>query len=68
MSEIHNDLVEEIRRLKAERDAIIIAHNYQNPEVQDIADIVGDSLALARAAAKVPQSVIVFCGVHFMAE
>ena len=46
MSEIHNDLVEEIRRLKAERDAIIIAHNYQNPEVQDIADIVGDSLHL----------------------
>lgn len=59
---------EEILALKEERDAIILAHNYQIDEVQEIADIVGDSLELARAAASVGQSVIVFCGVDFMAE
>ncbi|GGJ11947.1 quinolinate synthase [Alicyclobacillus cellulosilyticus] len=61
-------LQEEILRLKAERNALILAHNYQLPEVQDIADVLGDSLALARAAARTDADVIVFCGVHFMAE
>jgi len=58
----------EILRLKAERDAIIVAHNYQRDEVQAIADAVGDSFALARLCASARQAVIVFCGVHFMAE
>ncbi|MCH3962901.1 MAG: quinolinate synthase NadA [Clostridium sp.] len=61
-------LIEEINRLKAERDACILAHNYQIPDVQDIADIVGDSFALSRAAADLDNKVIVFCGVRFMAE
>jgi len=59
---------QEIYRLKEERNAIILAHNYQRGEVQDIADIVGDSLELSRAAAKMEGDVIVFCGVDFMAE
>jgi quinolinate synthase len=62
------EIVEEIRRLKAERNAVIIAHNYQIPDVQDIADFLGDSLQLSREAAKLDYDVIVFCGVHFMAE
>lgn len=62
------DLRDEILRLKAERDAIIVAHNYQRDEVQAIADVVGDSFALARHCANAKESVIVFCGVHFMAE
>lgn len=62
------NLKEEIQRLKAERDAVIMAHYYQEPEVQDIADFIGDSLALAQQATKLPQKVIVLCGVHFMAE
>lgn len=61
-------LVERINRLKKERDAIIVAHNYQLPEVQDIADFRGDSLELSRIAAKSNARVIVFCGVYFMAE
>lgn len=62
------DLSAEIFRLKKERDAIILAHNYQRGEVQDVADYVGDSLELSRAAASLSGDVIVFCGVDFMAE
>jgi quinolinate synthase len=58
----------EIRRLKEQRGATILAHNYQLPAIQDVADHVGDSLALARFAAQAPEDTIVFCGVHFMAE
>ena len=63
-----NALREKIAKLKKDLNAIILAHNYQRPEVQDIADITGDSLELSRAAAKTDYDVIVFCGVHFMAE
>ena len=62
------DITAKIAELKKERDAIILAHNYQIGEVQDLADFVGDSLELSRKAAAVKESVIVFCGVHFMAE
>lgn len=62
------DLKEKIKELKKKRNAIILAHNYQLPEVQDIADFVGDSLELAQQAAKTDAEVIVLCGVYFMAE
>lgn len=62
------NLKEEIRRLCREQDAIILAHYYTKPEIQDIADFVGDSLALAREAAKTAAKTMVMCGVHFMAE
>ena len=61
-------LISEIRDLKAERTALVLAHNYQRPEIFEVADFVGDSLELARKGAGVQAHVIVFCGVHFMAE
>jgi len=64
----YRELQEEIRTLARQRNAVILAHNYERAEVQDVADYVGDSLGLSREAAKTPADVIVFCGVHFMAE
>ena len=68
--ETHNDpvLAAEIRTLARARNAVILAHNYERPEIQDVADYVGDSLGLSREAARTDGDVIVFCGVHFMAE
>src|SRR5438876_1209887 len=65
---LYAELQEEIKHLARTRNAVIIAHNYERPEVQDVADFVGDSLGLSREAAKTKADVIVFCGVHFMAE
>jgi quinolinate synthase len=65
---MNNDLIEKIHQFKTQRRAVILAHNYQMPEIQDIADFTGDSLGLSIAASKTDAEVIVFCGVRFMAE
>jgi quinolinate synthase len=64
----NNDLKERIKQLKKENNAVIVAHNYQVDDVQEVADVIGDSLALSRYCAENDKEVIVFCGVHFMAE
>src|SRR5438128_3089912 len=66
--ELVAELQGDIKRLARERNAVVLAHNYERPEVQDVADFVGDSLGLSREAAKTAAGTIVFCGVHFMAE
>src|SRR5438046_1154068 len=66
--EVVAELQADIKQLARKRNAVILAHNYERPEVQDVADFVGDSLGLSREAAKTSAAVIVFCGVHFMAE
>ena len=68
MKEVPSDLVGAINQLRRDRNAIVLAHYYQEPEIQDIADFIGDSLELSRKAASTDADVIVFCGVHFMAE
>src|SRR6476469_10792038 len=62
------EISEEVRALAAQRNAVILAHNYQLPEIQDVADYLGDSLGLSRQAAATDAEAIAFCGVHFMAE
>ena len=64
----HSDQLERIQQLRQQRNAVILAHYYQEESIQDIADFIGDSLELSRKAANTDAEVIVFCGVHFMAE